>query len=543
MHTLFLLLVSALLRFNSIKIEGSNFFSARELKKILSIKKGTPYNLLYLRSREAGIIDLYRGYGFFDVSVAEKKIEFKKTKVNIILEVKEEKRYIVNKINIHPEKVLKETSVLKHRNIKGYFSYELLGEIEDYIIRFYANRGYPFVSITDSVIPDKSSHTVDVDIRVRTGKRYIIDSVHIERVPGVRSALIKKVILIKRGQFFSRELILKSLREINALGIYEGTTYSLKETSDSTLTVIIRATPSPSRFVRLSGGYNIPEEFHGTFRLGHDNIFGNAQKITIQYEFLRSIKYPLRRKVEIYYTEPLFLGEKLSFQTHPFYVRDYELGNELYGFDVSLGKRLSNYSILRFFIGWKNLSMGRDEHGISNTAIITFSANRTNNFFYPTRGIKYTIKLQETGGILKGDFSFRRGYLSLSLYHSIEGYVFALHNTLMYQKPFGTTSTIPLDEKFRIGGDGSLRGTGRDYIMTDGGILFNLEIRRKLTRWFGMALFLDNFYVLTGMHDFIQTPGAGLRFYTPAGPIRLDIASPIHELNNVHLNIAIGEMF
>lgn len=543
MHFILLAIISTLLRFNNIKFEGSRFFSNRELKKVLAIKKGTPYNLLYLRSREARIIELYKGYGFFDVKVIEKKTEFKKTKVNVTLEIKEGKRYSIGKLNVYPEVVIEKTGVLNHKNLKTYFSYDFLNEIEDIIIRFYANRGYPFISINDTIIPNSSTYTVDINIFVSIGNRYTIDSVEIEKKEGVNVALIKKVIPVKKGQLFSRELLLRSLREINSLGIFEGTTYLIKETSDSTLTITIRVKPSPYRFVRVSGGYNIPDEFHGSLRFGHNNIFGKAQKLTLQYEFRRTVKYPLRRKVESYYSEPIFFGKKLTFQLHPFYVRDYEARNELYGFDISLGKRLDDYSMLKLFLGWKNLSMGKNELGISNMAILNLSSNRTNNFFYPTRGVKYTIKLQETGGILKGDFSFRRIYASISLYHSKEGYIFAFQNVLMYQKPFGNTLTIPIEEKFRIGGDGSIRGIPRDYIMTDGGILFNLEIRRKFTHWFGLAVFLDNYYNFIGIRDFIQSPGMGLRFYTPAGPIRFDFASPFENPKDVRINIAIGEMF
>ncbi len=544
MKIFLIFLLGNMLRFNKIHVSGTDFFRAGEIKKILSIKKGTPYNLLYLRSREKRVIELYRGYGFFDVRVYEKHIEFKSNKVDITLKIHEGKRYKIRKIGISPDSVQTECQVLKYRTYKEKpFSYEILGEVEDHILRYYTNTGYPFITLKDTIVPDTGLKLVDVNIKVDKNNRYRIDSVVIASRKGVRKALIRRVITIKKGEYFSREKVLKSLREVNALGIYEGTTYRLEETSDSTLNIIISAIPAKSKFIRLSGGFNIPEEFNGIIRFGHDNIFGNAQKLTFQYEFLRKFKEPLRRKGEIYYTEPLFMGTKLSLQIHPFYVRDYEMQNELYGLDVSLSKRIGDNSVLRVFTGWKNVSLGKEEQGISNSAILTYTSNRTNNFFYPTRGLKYTLKLQQTGGILKGDFSFRRFYISNSIYHSIEGYVFAIQSSLMYQKPFGQSSYIPIDEKYRIGGDGTLRGLGRDFVMTDGGILLNAEVRRKFTGWFGMAVFIDNFYVLTGMHDFLSTPGMGLRFFTPAGPIRLDFSSPTFNMKDVHINMAIGEMF
>ena len=544
MNVFLIFLFSGMLRFNKLYVSGSHFFKSREIKKILSIRKGTPYNLLYLRNREKRIIEFYRGYGFFDARVYEKKVEFKKDRVNITLGIDEGKRYRIDTIEISPYKVVEETGILKHKNYRNKpFSYDILSEIEDYILKYYSNSGYPFVTLQDSIIPDKMRKTVDIQIEVNTQDKYFIDSIIVRKRKGVREGLVRRVLLIHKGELFSRGKILKSLREINALGIYEGTTYTIEKSSDSTVHIIISVIPAKSRFIRLSGGFNVPEEFNGIIRIGHDNIFGNAQKLTLQYEFLRKIKIPLRRRVEVYYTEPLFLNTRVSMQIHPFYVRDYEINNELYGFDISLSKRIGDNSVIRMFTGWKNVTFGKEEQGISNSAIITYTSNRTNNFFFPTRGVKYTIKLQQTGGLLGGDYSFRRVYFSQSFYHSKEGYVLALQSSFMYQWPFGSSYFIPLDEKFRIGGDGSLRGVQRDYIMTDGGILLNAEIRRKITSWFGLTIFLDNFYVLTGIHDFIETPGLGLRFYTPAGPIRLDFSSPTFNLKDVHINIAIGEMF
>jgi outer membrane translocation and assembly module TamA len=98
-------------------------------------------------------------------------------------------------------------------------------------------------------------------------------------------------------------------------------------------------------------------------------------------------------------------------------------------------------------------------------------------------------------------------------------------------------SLVPLPERFFAGGSTSLRGFGRNLAgPTDvngnplgGNVLLigNLELRLPVRGDLGLVLFTDVGNVFADpdtvrMNDVRETVGAGLRYATPIGPLRLD---------------------
>src|SRR4029077_14412119 len=104
-----------------------------------------------------------------------------------------------------------------------------------------------------------------------------------------------------------------------------------------------------------------------------------------------------------------------------------------------------------------------------------------------------------------------------------------------------TEFALPPDQRFYAGGSGTIRGyryqsVGPIFAHGNpvGGTAINAgtaEYRHRIGTNFGTAVFLDagnvskNLNPLKGELKF--GAGAGLRYYTPIGPIRLDIAVPI----------------
>jgi translocation and assembly module TamA len=77
-----------------------------------------------------------------------------------------------------------------------------------------------------------------------------------------------------------------------------------------------------------------------------------------------------------------------------------------------------------------------------------------------------------------------------------------------------------------------------------------IEYRQRLYTNFGTAVFVDAGKVAADLHPFEGRPsvgyGAGLRYYTPIGPIRLDIALPVRRLRDgdaLEVYIGLGQAF
>ncbi len=107
--------------------------------------------------------------------------------------------------------------------------------------------------------------------------------------------------------------------------------------------------------------------------------------------------------------------------------------------------------------------------------------------------------------------------------------------------------SLPPDQRFYAGGSGTIRGyryqsVGPLFTVSDdpiGGTAINagtVEFRQRIGRNFGMAVFVDGGQVSASLNPLAGTlrfgAGAGMRYYTPIGPIRLDLALPIHRRYN-----------
>jgi translocation and assembly module TamA len=104
--------------------------------------------------------------------------------------------------------------------------------------------------------------------------------------------------------------------------------------------------------------------------------------------------------------------------------------------------------------------------------------------------------------------------------------------------------SLPPDQRFYAGGSGTIRGyryqsVGPSFPDTQrnpiGGTAINagsVEYRQRIGKSLGFAVFVDGGQVSANVNP-LDAPlsfgaGAGARYYTPIGPIRLDFALPIH---------------
>ena len=120
-------------------------------------------------------------------------------------------------------------------------------------------------------------------------------------------------------------------------------------------------------------------------------------------------------------------------------------------------------------------------------------------------------------------------------------------------------SEISPDKLFFAGGGGSVRGYGYKSIgvsangtVTGGRYLLegSLEARAKVTESIGVVGFVDGGYVAAdvfpGIEDLRIGVGAGVRYYTGLGPLRLDVAIPLNKKagdSDYAVYVGIGQAF
>jgi translocation and assembly module TamA len=167
----------------------------------------------------------------------------------------------------------------------------------------------------------------------------------------------------------------------------------------------------------------------------------------------------------------------------------------------------------------------------------------------PRHGYRASVSLAPTIAIGHPTTTFliaqfrAAGYFDLqSLFHESPGRSVLAVRALVGQAIGAAEFSLPPDQRFYGGGSGTIRGFGYQKVgptfasnpnFPTGGTAIStsgVELRQRFGQSFGAAAFVDAGQVSTKLR-FVPNQlrvgvGAGIRYYTPIGPIRFDVAVP-----------------
>jgi translocation and assembly module TamA len=187
----------------------------------------------------------------------------------------------------------------------------------------------------------------------------------------------------------------------------------------------------------------------------------------------------------------------------------------------------------------------------------------------PRHGFRGTLNLTPTLAIGHPNSTFLITTLSLSTYFDLNNLLPAVapgRSVLAARALAGialgaSELSLPPDQRFYAGGTSTIRGYGYQLVgptfpntgnssggtaITTGG----LEFRQRLYSSWGVVAFVDAGQVsasLKPLHSDVRTGvGAGMRYYTPIGPIRFDVAVPVGRRqgeDSFEVYIGLGQAF
>ncbi|MBV8913120.1 MAG: outer membrane protein assembly factor, partial [Acetobacteraceae bacterium] len=180
----------------------------------------------------------------------------------------------------------------------------------------------------------------------------------------------------------------------------------------------------------------------------------------------------------------------------------------------------------------------------------------------PTHGIRASATVTPTASLAGAGSDFVILFTTGSTYLNLGEpgrSVVALRATLGSIQG-ATTFQVPPDQRLYAGGSGTVRGYKYQSVgpkfpsghPTGGTSLaaYTVEFRQRILDSFGAAVFVDAGQVDTGSSPFggqlRAGAGMGARYYTPIGPIRLDVAVPLNRQRGddaLEVYIGIGQAF
>ncbi len=406
----------------------------------------------------------------------------------------------------------------------------------------------------------------DIDLRWTSGKRFALGEATFIQTPEaiIRDKLLHKLIGWNDKQAYDEaelEKLRTSLVALDYFGLVEVLPQPKQAGDDKVVPVQINLTPAPRSiyttglsYGTLSGaGVRMGIERRYLNSLGHKALaqvdYASKRKTaTLQY------RVPAFAWLDGWYTASLQAADE---QTDFLDTRRLEFVASRSGqFNQHLNL-IASMHVLRERWSFFNLTMQVPVYQYASFAFPEMRAEYidVDDRLAPRRGTSGTLLLRGGAGIGDASANFVQVHASAHWFHGFDA-----DSRLLARGELGHTFTkvlfgLPPSLRFYAGGDHSVRGYGwREIgprIRNDSGDTYALGARNVITasaeyeRYFmgpwGAAVFIDTGSAFDGKRPDMRTGvGIGLRWKSPVGPVRIDIAHGLNQPDSpitLHLNI------
>ena len=350
-------------------------------------------------------------------------------------------------------------------------------------------------------------------------------------------------------------------------GLFSSVMVNLGTTPDAAgrLPVTVELNERKHRSIGIGGSFRTDEGLGGNLSWEHRNLFGRGERLTIELDgsFLGAHLSASFRKPDFWRRDQSLLADaELAYEnTDAFESRSVGVSS---GLERTLAPKMTISAALAFRAALIQES-GQDEQSFGLLSLpVVFQWDRSDDLLNPTRGGRLAVDNEPFVDVFNKDLAFNKSRLTYSHYLKVldsPGVVLAARGSIGTM--FGASrEDIPADERFYAGGGGSVRGFGfqlageldEDHNPIGGRSLLELsgEVRLRLTESFGVVAFVDAGSAFgSTLPDPSETPlrvgaGPGLRYFSPIGPVRLDIGFPVNPRNSddsFQLYVSLGQAF
>lgn len=545
-------------KIKKIIIEGNNNISSRKIKKAMETKEWWLFSFVtssgyfkkdQMESDIEKIKNLYFNNGFIKVIIAEPEINVDKEKkgMTITIKIAEGDQYRVSSVDFTGNKAYDNETIKKKISLSpnNIFKKNKLEKDIMAISTFYSENGYALISVTPDLMPDDKNKTVQVNLNIEEGDKYRIGRIEVSGNTKTRDKVIRREIRLDEGDTYDSSKLKRSYGRINNLNFFETVEMVPKpKYEEKVVDVEVKVKERPTGFLSIGGGYSSVDKFIATVDLTQGNLFGKGQYIKLKGELGgRSSFY------EVSFRDPWFLDKPVSFSTGIYKTtREYiEYDKKAFGFYVGFGKSLSEYWKTNITYSYEkatiyNIDEGastiiKEQEGTQTTSSISPSIVRDtrDNYLDPSRGSRNSLSFTFAG--LGGSNAFIKGLIDSAWYFPFGKTTFMVRGRFGYARGI-FNKKLPLYERYYVGGIYTIRGLGygeagpRDEETGDpiGGteqLIFNTEYIFPIfpeARFKGLIFFDagNSYEKFNNFGSLRYTTGAGIRWISPIGPIRLE---------------------
>ena len=596
-------------KIKEINFVGNQVFDRSKLRGVLKKTKQKSLRYMFgdkiVYTREAWDEDrdnlrkFYGDRGYIDVKIGEPVLELtaknpdaptlkkKKYRMEITIPIEEGPPYTLGSFKVTGAEIFNAEGLARAFNVKEGQTYNRKA-IEDgmeQVRKGYHNTGYLY-AYTNEVWTRREGdeHIVDVAVDIFEGDRFRLGRLEFVGNTTTRDKVLRREFRVAEGQAMNMGLFEASVYKVNALGYWKLEEEPLEFDFDDEkkkVNVKVKGNEVGRNDIQFGAGYSELDGFFVQGQFNTRNFLGRGNSLGVSLQ--------IGRRTDLYslsYTEPYFLDRRILLGGSIFKnAIDYSQAGfssyqrETTGITASVGMGVGPFSSVSGVIAFQDdyaryltsrsggvgdptggherpIDIPPVDGAVFDRSFEVFTG-RTNSFtpiynkdtrddpFDPSRGQALQGRLRLAGGLLGGDYDYVRPEILFTQLYSLNRKNIVAYHVELGQFFTYNESQIPLYERYRLGGDRSLRGLPYysvlprteegAYFTTPGGSRIggdrywqiNLEYQFRIGGPVKLVYFIDlgNTYVAEQGWDLSlwrRTTGLEMRIFLPIfqAPIR-----------------------
>ncbi len=445
---------------------------------------------------------------------------------------------------------------------------------------YFENKGYPFVKVSATKFyAIENSKTLEAEIKIEPGAYKVFGDVSIIGSEKLDLSYVEKIKTWKKGDTFDKSKLTRLEEALLGIGVFSFARAHQAEEKQKNdieniteeLDIIIDLTDTSPRSWGGGLNYDSVRGFGGELFWEHRNLLGSAEFIKISGQVWRELQ-----EARISFIKPDILAPDHDFNAIFTFKGEETDAYDTTSANLELGfeQPISIKGIDHIWLSYAVLAeVGREEtdsllgyqdyyyFGIP----LQIRHRYADSLFDPGTGYSLRVKAAPYAGKYFEQFSLVKAEVDAAIYIELienKKLVLAARGKMGSLYPQEAHS-IPASLRFYAGGGNSVRGyayqdLGPEDIHGDpiGGASIvegSVELRYKITDTISIVPFIDFGNVYS--EAYFSYPlnlkfgmGLGLRYFTPVGPLRLDVAFPYSteekfETNKFQVYISIGQSF
>jgi len=540
-----------------IVIEGNRALTERQIKAVMATKERILWILPFSKVQRKvfeddaeRILNLYADHGYIQARIEAHEVlpDLARGTVTLRTRIVEGVQFRVGTVAIQGTEVLKEEEVRALVRLKPgeVFNRSLVRESVRAITDRYSAIGRARAEVTPAVDVQPETQRVNLTLSVREGGEVYVERINITGNTKSSEKVLRRELRVAEGELFTYQKLVRSRQRLFNLGFFDEVNVNVVPGSTPDRVVVnIDVKERATGLFSIGAGYSSLDNLFATIDITQRNLFGRGQEVFLRFRIGSRSQLALLGFTEPYLFDiPLRAGFDVYDRAREFN----DFNEDRLGGDLRASYPLGEFTTVSGVYRLESVKISdvaadasedlKREEGRRLNSVVEFTLARDtrDNVFEPTRGSRNSIGLDVAG--LGGDTHFLRVVGESAWYYPLPvfNWVLGVRGMAGVIEPLADDE-VPIFERFFLGGANTLRGQRtrsvgpRDargaVIGGDKELLFSTELLIPVFPRFRIAFFFDagnayGFGKAFDPTDLRLGAGAGLRVFSPIGPLRLD---------------------